>query len=438
MLGERRRREVETYLFSRARGQKGTVRWYADFRAFREVGGGREALVSPGRSRATDDKKEALLLADNRLRELEDLERFIRPELSGQRLLAVCGRKWLRHRAKTGGTTKQWMKDLERHIQRAAEFFGADRDLSTIGYTEWEEWHTHLLLDYEHCGGIGFSESSAHKHLCSLSAVYEFGAHRQILPRGRNPVPPSSEREVDHVTTPYLEVPEMAEILRFLLEEYRPTREDLAVPFAYEIVATAALTGGRKGEVTRLKPSDIDFVRKTVTFTRRVRRRKGGTTKTIIRTVPLHPQLEQILRAYLAGPHAPTGTLLFPQYVDGTEQPLGDLRKVFVRIDLPDVVHERAVRLNGDRAEGREYQLSWLMLRHTYCTARLQTLDRGQPIAKHTVMHEMGHKSEAMINKIYGHLGTFGSRSEHVEYRWTSNEPEEAAPPGRAHLRLVR
>ena len=57
------------------------------------------------------------------------------------------------------------------------------------------------------------------------------------------------------------------------------------------------------------------------------------------------------------------------------------------------------------------------MFRHTYCAARLQTLDAGAPIARYTVMRELGHSSPAMIDRVYGHLGRVRHRSEVVEYR---------------------
>jgi integrase len=55
--------------------------------------------------------------------------------------------------------------------------------------------------------------------------------------------------------------------------------------------------------------------------------------------------------------------------------------------------------------------------RHTYCAARLQTLDGGAPISPFTVAREMGHGGMALVNRVYGHPGTVRHRSEQVEYR---------------------
>jgi hypothetical protein len=55
--------------------------------------------------------------------------------------------------------------------------------------------------------------------------------------------------------------------------------------------------------------------------------------------------------------------------------------------------------------------------RHTYCAARLQTLDRGAPVSIYTVARELGHGSDEMVKRIYAHLGDVRHRAEVVEYR---------------------
>ena len=54
--------------------------------------------------------------------------------------------------------------------------------------------------------------------------------------------------------------------------------------------------------------------------------------------------------------------------------------------------------------------------RHTYCSARLQSLDQGQPVAEFTVERELGHSSGQMIREIYVHLGQIRQRTEGVEF----------------------
>jgi len=57
------------------------------------------------------------------------------------------------------------------------------------------------------------------------------------------------------------------------------------------------------------------------------------------------------------------------------------------------------------------------IFRHTFCAARLQTLDRGAPVSLYRVSRELGHGSEEMVRRVYSHLGTVRHRSEVVEFR---------------------
>jgi len=62
--------------------------------------------------------------------------------------------------------------------------------------------------------------------------------------------------------------------------------------------------------------------------------------------------------------------------------------------------------------------------------SRLQTVDQGAPVSTYTLAREMGHSGEAMVRKVYGHLGQVRRRSEAVEYRVEQHVTKlEAAPP---------
>ncbi len=51
-------------------------------------------------------------------------------------------------------------------------------------------------------------------------------------------------------------------------------------------------------------------------------------------------------------------------------------------------------------------------------------------MSTYTVPREMGHGGEAMVRKVYGHLGQVRHRSEAVEYRVEQHVTKlEAAPP---------
>jgi integrase len=124
-------------------------------------------------------------------------------------------------------------------------------------------------------------------------------------------------------------------------------------------------------------------------------------TLTSARVVPLWPQLEAILRPFIFS--RPPTTLLFPSFVTGREAMLNDWRKTLDRI---------AVRARWTPGEVRSKAF-----RHTYCAARLQTLEGGAPVSPFTVSRELGHGSRAMVEEVYAHLGTMRHRAEVVEYR---------------------
>jgi integrase len=108
-----------------------------------------------------------------------------------------------------------------------------------------------------------------------------------------------------------------AALLLEVTRRYRPAREDVAIPFAYQLIGTMLLTGGRMSEVLGLEVTDISIERRTVTFRPNQWRRL---------------KLEEILVPYLLEEHGPQGSLLFPSYRTGQETMLTDIRKVLDQI----------------------------------------------------------------------------------------------------------
>jgi integrase len=173
------------------------------------------------------------------------------------------------------------------------------------------------------------------------------------------------------------------------------------MPFAYELVATFLLTGGRSDEVLGLEVQDVSFDRETITFRpNEWRRLKTETSRRVVR---MWPQLQEILSPYIFAADRPPSRLLFPSFRTAKEGKLTDVRK------LLDAV---AVRAGWKAGEIRTK-----IFRHTYCAARLQSLDGGQPVSIYTVSRELGHGSTAMVQRVYSHLGEVRHRSENVEYR---------------------
>lgn len=121
-----------------------------------------------------------------------------------------------------------------------------------------------------------------------------------------------------------------------------------------------------------LEVSDVSFDRRTVTIRPNGWRRLK--TLTSARVVPLWPQLEEILRPFIFS--RPPTTLLFPSFVTGQEAMVTDWRKTLDRV--------------AERAGWADGEVRTKAFRHTYCAARLQTLEGGAPVSPFTVSRELG------------------------------------------------
>src|SRR5258708_2509921 len=95
---------------------------------------------------------------------------------------------------------------------------------------------------------------------------------------------------------------------------------------------------------------------------------------------------------------SPPGRFLFPNYRTGEEGLATDWRSA-----IDAVAAHAGWRRGGVRSK---------VFRHTYCAARLQTMDHGAPVSVYTVAKEMGHGGEWMVRNVFGHLGHPESRNE--------------------------
>ncbi len=390
------RRRLGIYWRKHTKGRP--ARAWGDFRAF---GGKQEPLIPPGDKRATTDAIIARQLYAERAKQYQQRRRN-RVLLGVERTatLAEFAREHLIAKAKAGKVTDTWLESIEGHLRAAIECLGAERELTGLTVRDMERFAEWVAENRIGRGGE-VSPGTQRHYLNSLSNLFRRAQERQAVPPGFNPVAAMMEKPAARrQEARWLEVPDAALLLE-AARTYRPTRPDLAAPFIYPLIATFLLTGGRRAEVLGLETADLSFDRKTVTF--RIHKLRRLKTVTSHRTVPLWPQLEEILRPYVFGAGAPPGRLLFPSMVDGREQMVTDLRKVL------DAVAERAGWQAGD--------IRTKMFRHSYCAARLQTLDRGEPVSPYTVGRELGHGGDALVRRIYGHLGTVRHRAEVVEYR---------------------
>ena len=444
---------IDSRVYARQRSKTKTTspRYYGDFRDYADVGGALEPLIMTGCRYATTDEEEAAKLAQARLDELEE-KRAKRPVGPAEkRVLEVIIGDHLKRKAKLGEGGEGWLGNVQVHLETFESFFGVERDLADIELKEIEDYRAHLFTLPNGRGGT-LSTGSIAQYLNSASNLYERAIKDQLLDPGKNLVALLPPLEINRAKTPFLEVDEMADVLRFAFEEYEPTREDLAIPFVAVILALMALAGLREKEALGLLRSDVDL-RRRIIHVRPNHFRPRLKTKTSKRVAPIFTQLLEILRAYLSGPWAPTGQLLLPSPFGGEEESMiTELRKAYDKMPMPERLrrqmteaeHAKAEELHINklgRAQGKrrgpkpkesleellkpipETQtiippLRSKILRHTYTTARVQNTDRGKPISLWTVAQELGHANTDMLQKVYAHLGKVRHRGEEVEYRW--------------------
>jgi integrase len=415
----------------RTRTRSSRVYWkngraYADYRDFRPWGGGLEALKAEGARAATTDADEATILSAARLQDLQELRRKHPNGLNAQdddpkarfatfagyHLAAVEGAEEDDRRAPSAGH----MDRMRGQLTAWAGYF------ASVGVVRLDEITAQHIRDFmkvlkergvppelmrERVGGRRgpLNRTTRRRYFDALARCL----HRATVERyiSANPANEILEKPTAAPSpTPFLEVPEAA----LLIEACRRyVAGGQGFPFLAELVACLLLTGGRVGEVKGLAIADVDFTRGIVHIRPNVFRPRLKNEKTA-RRVPLWPQLREILSAYLAGPHAPpAGGLLFPLPGSGGRATLGDWRKSL----------DGAAALAGWKPQA----LRPRMFRQTYATARLQTVDNGEPVSLWTVRGEMGHTTTAMLERVYGRLGDVRQRRPHVEYRWEEWEP---------------
>jgi integrase len=291
-------------------------------------------------------------------------------------------------------------------VSSVVAFFGSERRLGAITtdhVLEWIDW----LRQVKTPGGGTLSEGSVRHHLNALSNLYRRAQRRRYVAPEYNPVAlldPNEKPAAPPSETRCLEVPEAALLLE-VARTYPAKKHEPEMALAYPLIAAFLLTGGRAKEVLGLRLQDVSTDRRTVTF-RPNEFHEGQRLKTkgSTRTVPLWPQLAEILTPLLDQRAIEGGRLLFRSpHITDREAPITDLRDLLDRV---------AVRAGWQKGEIRTRPF-----RVTYATARLQTLDRGAPVSPWTVEKELGHGSRDMLEEVYGRLSEVRHRSDVVEYR---------------------
>lgn len=396
-------RKRRSRIYWRLRG--GQRRAYGDFRDYATVGGGKEALIPDGEELATTDPDVAARLADRRVEQLERLRRerglfgeVKRSTLEGVSSLHLVAKK------ESGKFTDTWLDRLQSYLDRSLGILGGQRDPRTVQVEDIRRLIAELRrlpngrrLPDGREGTMG--DGNVRHHLSALSGVFRRAASEGYVPPGHNPVAALLEKPAGApAEAHWLEVPDAALLLE-AARRYQAPKD--GTPFAYPLLATFLLTGGRETEVYGLELDDVSLELQTVTFRHNQWRRLK--TKGSHRVIRLWPQLAEILKDYLRGPHRPTGDLLFPSLATGREAILTDTRKLLDHI--------------AARAGWKAGEIRTRAFRNTYCAARLQTLDQGAPVSPYSVARELGHTSTRMVERVYAHLGQVRHRAEVVEYR---------------------
>ena len=381
------------------RDQGGVRRAYIDLR---DLGGGREALMVKGEKRGTTDPDIAAELATRRVKELETRKRQ-KVLLGVERVegLKRFAALHLLQKAKAGKVTTGWLEAAEYHLLEAIGFFGEDRDVASVTTGDVQKFANHLQAMPNGRGGT-LSAGSQRHYLNSLSNLFRRAQSEGVVTPGYNPVAALMEKPAGKPAEARWLQPHDAALLLESARTYRPDPDAHAGP-VYPLLAVLMLTGGRTSEVLGLEVDDVSFHRQTVTFRPNSWRRLK--TLTSHRSIPLWPQAEAILREYFADKEREggLGRLLFPSPVSRSEALITDFRKAL------DAVAGRCGWAKGE--------IRSKMFRHTYCSARLQTLDAGAPVSPYTVGKELGHGGTAMVERVYSHLGEVRHRSDVVEYR---------------------
>jgi integrase len=390
-------------------------RAYADFRAYSDVGGGREALSEPGQTWGTRDPEVAERLFSNRLTELRERHAGRTVQRPRYTTLGKLAAAHLRKKKAANKVSRSHLENLEYELRAAVAWFGKGRDPRTIEPSHVEAWVDHLRTQTTKRGGL-MSEATVRHYLMGLSDLYGRAIEMMVVDPGYNPVRMLKEKPSIRPTreAEFLEVAEAALILEAARIVGGRSRGSTAAPGLYPMVATMLLTGGRRAEVLGLDVEDVSFDAGRIRF--RPNAHRGLKTRTSHRTVPLWPQLREILQEWMFAGEPRTTGLLFPARGGGM---VGDIRKSL------DAMAELCGMKEGD--------IRTKAFRHTYCSARLQTVQRiirpGKDpavdedayewveVSRFTVAKEMGHGGTALVDRVYGHAHDTPHRLEVVEFR---------------------
>jgi integrase len=390
-------------------------RAWGDFRAWEDVGGKREPLAPVGAQRGTTDETEAAILWDARAEELERKRRSARARaVHRPDTLRGYAPTYLVAKAQESDPSDSTMIRAEQALRSLLNSMVDDKGnelnprLTDIRPADVRTIMRRLRTYISPHTGRPLSSRSQLYAISTLQELFDWAVMDGIV--ASNPLkelPRKIKPRAGGNNTDFLETVEGAAVLDALLQTGGGIVARVVLSFCM------ALAGLRWSEATGLRASDIDFARRVIVVAgnehRKVKTRAKGH-----RAVPLWPQLEMLLRAYLQRHPRIGATLLCPTQRGERTAPIKDVRSLYrnaftvakATLDSAGIGHELG-RAN----------LTPQVWRVTYCSARLQTTDHGAPVADVVVQGEMGHTSMEMITRVYGRVGRERRRLPVVEYR---------------------
>lgn len=378
-------------LRDRLHERKDRTGWYADLRF---AGGSRHtAMIPEGETSATEDWDEAYDILKARVEELENAPAAEERSEPGDVRIA----DYMEHHLgmkKVEGDRPATVDRNRRAIRTVLRYWGEDVRLGDVT--------TDRVADYMARRGRKVKPQTLLHELHAMSNLFRRAVveRRAIFnPFDGDHIFKKPDPAKDRPEAVWLELGEAARLIRAAYEQDQDPH-NRAFPYLGPLVATFLYTGGRAGGVTGLTVADVEFPTRPgelghVRFAHnRYRKLKS---KHAVRRVPLWPELERRLRAYIES-RPDLGELLFPAEGGGP---------------LTDVSTSRQNAVDAAKIQKR---VTWHTLRHTYAATRLQTTDAGRAVSPYTVMKELGHGSLKLIEETYGHVQKRRARGEHVEY----------------------